>query len=232
MWKVTLLSCAAWNLNCLAAEGSQRRLVALNRVETPDAVPTVIQNRFFTKQYRLEAGASFGSLLNESYSKTQSVGARAGMFFTEKIGAEYNFVNFRSVDSVDLVALRTQEICIEKECKSLEPSFIRLNRMHQLQAVTAPIYGKINLLDTVILYSDLTLSAGLAQVQTTQGNKWAFTPGIGQRFYFSKSFSLRVDVTDVYLKESYVSQGKTRDNWRHNWMAQAGLSVFLNSGGQ
>jgi len=78
----------------------------------------------------------------------------------------------------------------------------------------------------------LTLSAGLAQVQTTQGNKWAFTPGIGQRFYFSKSFSLRVDVTDVYLKESYVSQGKTRDNWRHNWMAQAGLSVFLNSGGQ
>jgi outer membrane beta-barrel protein len=233
MWKATLLlACAASNLNCYAAEKSQRRIVALNRVETETVAPTVIQNRFFTKQYRVEAGASFGSLLNESYSKTQSVGARAGLFFTEKLGAEYNFVNFRSDDSVDLVALRSQEICIEKECKSLEPSFIRLNKMHQIQAVTAPIYGKINLLDALILYSDLTLSAGMAQVQTTQGTKWAFTPAIGQRFYFSKSFSLRVDVTDIYLKEAHEYQGKKRENWRHNWMAQAGLSVFLNSGGQ
>lgn len=208
------------------------RTVSGNPVQTAETAPTVLQNRFFTKQMRLDVGLSAGTILNESYSKTQSAGARAGLFLSEKIGVEYNFAKFKSEDSADLKALRRQEVCIELECRSIEPSFIRLNRMHQLQIVTAPIYGKINLFDWAILYSDLTLSAGAAQVDSTQGKKWAFTPSIGQRFYFSKAFSLRVDATDIYLKEITSSENTatTTSNWRHNWVAQVGVSAFLNSG--
>lgn len=230
MWKISvLLALAGVSSVCQAADKRDGRLVALSRTEISDATPTVIQNRFFTKKLRAETGASFGTVLNESYSQTKVVGGRLGLFLTEKAGVEYNFSQFRSDDSSDLISLRSQEVCIERECRSIEPSFVRLNRMHQAQVVTAPIYGKINLLDTLILYSDLTLSAGVARVSTTQGEKWAFTPGLGQRFYFSKSFSLRIDVTDIYLKEKLVSGGKSKENWRHNWIAQAGLSVFLNS---
>ena len=100
--------------------------------------------------------------------------------------------------------------------------------MHQGQIVAAPVYGKINLFDSAIIYSDLTFSVGAGQVNTSQGGKWAFTPGLGQRFYFTKAMSLRVDVTDIFLKETINSSKGSMDNWRHNWVAQAGLSVFLN----
>jgi outer membrane beta-barrel protein len=177
---------------------------------------------------RIEAGASYGSVLNESYSKTQATGVRLGFFLSEKMGLEYNFAQFRSSDSADLLALRSQEVCIELQCRSLEPRFIRLRKMHQGQIVTAPVYGKINLFDSAIIYSDLTFSLGGGLVNTSQGDKWALTPGLGQRFYFTKSMSLRVDVTDIFLKETFNSSQGAVDNWRHNWVAQAGVSVFLN----
>lgn len=231
MWKkICALTLVSYAPVCYGANKKSGRLIALNQREISDITPEVIQNRFFTKKLRAEVGASAGAVLNESYSQTQIAGARLGLFLSEKVGIEYNFNRFKSVDSSDLLALRAQEVCIEKECKNIEPSFNRLNRVNQLQLVTAPIYGKINLFDSVILYSDLTLSAGFARIDTTQGEKWGFTPGIGQRFYFSKSFSFRVDVTDIYLKESLKYGNQEKANWRHNWTALAGLSVFLNSG--
>ena len=230
MWKTIFsLASASCIFVSLTAEARQTKVIALNRTDLTESIPTVVQNRFFTKKLRAEAGASFGSLINESYSQTQSVGGRLGLFLSETVGLEYNFSKFISKDSADLISLRTQEICISQECRSIEPSFIRLKKMHQGQAIWAPVYGKINLLDSMIIYSDLTFGAGIAFVETSQGGKWAFTPGIGQRFYFSKSMSLRIDVTDVLLKESSSAGAVRRENWRHNWAAQAGLSVFLNS---
>lgn len=230
MWKIILPPAF---VGCLLlssiAEGGQKGLLALSRTETQELAPTVVQNRFFSKKLRAEAGASFGSVLNESYSQTKSVGARLGLFLNETSGIEYNYARFTAQDSSDLTSLRSQEICFSQQCRSIEPSFIRFNSMHQLQWVVAPIYGKINLLDSIILYSDLTLSAGVARANTSQGDKWAFTPGIGQRFYFSKSFSLRVDVSDIYLKETIADGTRQKENWRHNWVAQAGVSVFLNA---
>lgn len=231
MWKTCLtLACASVSPFAWATPKAQTRLVAINSVSSADITPSVVQNRFFTKSLRAEVGLSAGTILNESYSRTASAGARAGLFFNELLGLEYNFAQFRSQDSVDLKALRTQEVCIATECRAIEPSFIRLEKSHQLQIVSAPIYGKINLFDWSILYSDLTFSAGAALVETSQGRRWAFTPGIGQRFYFSKSFSLRVDATDLYLRETLANKGTSTSQWRHNWVAQLGLSAFLNEG--
>ncbi|NBW80854.1 outer membrane beta-barrel domain-containing protein [bacterium] len=231
MWK-TLLPLAFAGVSSVSWAGPQAggRLLAMTSGSVSDAAPAVLQNRFFTKQLRLETGVSAGTILNESYSSTSSFGGRVGLFLSEKVGLEYNFSKFAAADSADLMALRRQEVCVALECRSIEPSFVRLIKSHQLQLVTAPVYGKINLFDWLILYSDLTLSAGAARVETSQGQKWAVTPGIGQRFYFSRSFSLRVDATDVYLKQSVTSGETTVSNWRHNWVAQFGLSAFLNSG--
>jgi outer membrane beta-barrel protein len=231
MWKTTLtLACAGAGAVCNAAPLTQGRAVAMARTEVPESSPAVLQNRFFTKQMRAEFGLSAGAILNESYSQTQAAGARAGLFLTEKLGVEYNYSKFSSKDSVDLIALRGQEICIGAECKSIEPRYIRLINLHQLQVVTAPVYGKINLFDWAILYSDLTFSAGFGRLQTSQGNKWAFTPSFGQRFYFSKSFILRMDATDVFLRDVVKNGVFSSENWRHNWIAQIGVSAFLNSG--
>lgn len=231
MWKtICMLTAVSLSPVCFGAPKKSGRLIALNQREISNITPEVIQNRFFTKRLRAEVGASAGVVLNESYSQTMISGARVGLFLTEKLGIEYNFNRLKSSDSSDLLALRAQEVCIDKECKSIEPSFNRLNRVNQLQLVTSPIYGKINLFDSVILYSDLTLSAGFARIDTTQGEKWGFTPSIGQRFYFSRHFSFRIDVTDIYLKETLKYGNLEKSNWRHNWTALAGLSVFLNSG--
>jgi len=231
MWKTTMtIASLGVGSVCHAAPSASGRAVAMVRTEAPAETPTVLQNRFFTKLLRAEVGVSGGSILNESYSKTSAIGARAGLFLTEKIGVEYNYSKFNASDSPDLMALRSQEVCVGTECRSIEPAYIRLSKLHQLQIITAPVYGKINLFDWVILYSDLTFGAGFGHVQTSQGAKWAFTPTFGQRFYFSKSFSLRVDATDVFLRETIKKGTLTAENWRHNWVAQVGLSAFLNSG--
>jgi outer membrane beta-barrel protein len=231
MWKTTLtLACASAGAVCFAGPTNKPRTIAMARSEVTESSPVVLQNRFFTKQLRAELGVSAGSILNESYSQTSAAGARMGLFLTEKVGIEYNFAKFKSRDSVDLLALRSQEVCAGTECRSIQPHYIRLEDLHQLQMVTAPVYGKINLFDWAILYSDLTFSAGMGRLRTSQGNKWAFTPSVGQRFYFSKSFSLRLDATDVFLRDSVKSGVITTENWRHNWIAQIGLSAFLNSG--
>lgn len=75
MWKISvLLALAGLSSVCQAADNREGRLVALSRTEISDATPTVIQNRFFTKKLRAETGASFGTVLNESYSQTKTVG--------------------------------------------------------------------------------------------------------------------------------------------------------------
>lgn len=224
------LTCLGTSTVSEANSQTKATLVAMASSEVSETAPSVVQNRFFTKKNRVEIGLNAGSILNESYSNTSVVGTRTGLFFSEKFGLEYNFSKYRSIDSTDLLALRSQEVCVDVTCRSIEPSFIRLVDAHQLQVVFAPIYGKINLFDWTILYSDLTLSAGSAQVSTSQGRKWAFTPGIGQRFYFSKSFSLRVDASDIFLKETVTQKDQSSTNWRHNWVATLGMSAFLNSG--
>jgi hypothetical protein len=133
----------------------------------------VLQNRFFNKALRPEVSIFAGTVLSEAYTDSSLLGARFGFFVNEWVGAEYTFASFQVQDSADREALRKIEVyqkkdqvsnsgdCAEDFCKStISPSYVSLEQLHAFTATLAPIYGKINLFDQLILYSDIYASAG------------------------------------------------------------------------
>lgn len=207
------------------------------RGEKTNRPVSVLQNRFFKKVLRPELGILAGQVNDEAYLETKYTGARLGLFFTEQIGLEYQFIKTKVSDSLDRKALRNIKylpypLPTEEEdpnfdpatqYKEVSPEINPIRRAHDLTAVYAPIYGKLDLLNAYILYFDLYISLGLSKVDTDQGEKSAFTFGIGERFYFSESWSIRVD----YKRRMY---DETRDGKTVNKDADTidlGLSFFF-----
>lgn len=188
----------------------------------------VLQNRYFLKAMRPELSGFGGVVLNESYSRTILLGARVGLFPTESWGIEAAYGKFIASDSADLKALKQLDYYDQKgKPLSIEPSYVRLNSVTSLTGSFVPIYGKINLLDWNIIYSDLYVNAGLGLVGSTQGNKTAFVFGGGQRFYFAKNYNVRVDAVDNMFRETRDNLGKSTESWHHAWTVTLGFSAFL-----
>lgn len=206
----------------------------------PDDSVRVLQNRYFLKAMRPELSLFGGMVLNESYSDTYTYGARAGMFLTELVGLEYAFGMYKALDSPDLKALKKSQVCVGNVCKGIEPSFSRLKLAHSLSLTLAPVYGKVNLLDLAIIYSDINFSAGAAYLKIDQykpaalsfarASKVAPLLGVGQRFYFGKSFSARIDASDYIYLEERENLGQVKKGTRHAWTVTVGLSAFLFGG--
>jgi outer membrane beta-barrel protein len=201
-------------------------------MEGLSAIPAVVQNRFFRKALRPEISLSGGRVLNEAYSSTYSGNVRLGLYFSEYVGAEIGFTQFSSSNSADLDALYNLTY-FKKEPNNtysgtrIVPSFVRLKSATTTLASFAPVYGKINVFDKVIIYSDIVVSGGIAYLQTTGGDEIPVVIGVGQRFFFSKSFSLRVDALDYIFSEMRENKGQPVESLRHAWVVSLGLGVFL-----
>jgi outer membrane beta-barrel protein len=191
--------------------------------------PMVLQNRYFLKAFRPEVNVYGGSVQNEAYSQTWAAGARLGMFFTETIGAEYGFNRYFSKDSADLNALQKLQYCndAKTKCKSPEPSFNRLTQSHQFDITFAPIYGKVNFMDLGIVYSDIYANLGFVLQGTEQGNKKAAQVGVGQRFYFAKSYNIRIDAQDFIFSETRQNLESSKTTIRNALVLSLGFSAFL-----
>lgn len=190
----------------------------------------VLQNRFFKKALRPEVSGFVGAALNESYTRTFAVGARLGFFFNEWVGVDYTFTQFEVEDSADLKALRSIIVYSDAEKAErtrIEPAFVSLESLHALTGTLAPVYGKINLFDAMILYSDIYFSAGVGLLQTSQGEKFPLIFGVGQRFYFAKRYNLRIDAWDNAFEQERENLGEKKVSTKHAWVVSLGLSAFL-----
>ena len=185
----------------------------------------VLQNRYFTKSLRPEIGVAMGSFLNEAYTDTSTMGYRLSLFVTEWVGVEYQSIDTSVKDSDDRKALNdlTYRRTDSEEVVSPDPEVNPIYGVNDVNLVFAPFYGKLNLLDQMILYSDLYLTVGYANVDTSQGQLSAATIGAGQRFYFLKSMSFRVDVRDRIYTEKRLGE----DTTKHAYSIDFGLSYFF-----
>jgi len=194
------------------------------RGESSKKPVSVLQNRFFLKTMRPEFGILAGSMLNEAYTDTKAFGARAGLFVTEWVGFELQAVRTNVSDTADRKALnklkyrpldpRTEADAVargEEVIVSPDPEVNAIMGMTDVSVIAAPFYGKLNLMNKLIVYSDLYLTAGLSRVETDQGDKNAITIGAGQRFYLLESWSVRIDFRNRSYTEQRAGE-KTRKN--------------------
>lgn len=203
------------------------------RGETNVKPVTVLQNRYFVKSYRPEVGILLGSMLNEAYTDTRFVGGRVGMFVSEWLGFEVQAFSTKVSDTDDKKALDQLKYRPLEEPQNADPSVQTIvsptpetnpiRSVVDFSTTIAPFYGKSNLMNKLIVYSDLYLSAGFSQVKTDQKNHFALSIGCGQRFYFSDSLSLRIDFKDRIYSETRAD----KDSTKHSYSFDIGTSYFF-----
>jgi outer membrane beta-barrel protein len=185
----------------------------------------VLQNRFFLKSHRPEVGVLVGSFLNEAYTKTSTTGIRAGLFLNEWLGAEVQYAKTSVEDTEDRKALndlKYRDLEEEREV-SPDPEVNPIYSVSDINAVVAPFYGKLNLLNRYIVYSDLYLSSGLAKVETRQGDLNALMIGAGQRFYVLEALSIRLDFRD----RIYTERRSGKSSRKNAMSIDLGVSYFF-----
>lgn len=187
---------------------------------------SVLQNRYFEKALRPEIGLLGGTVINESYTDTTYYGGRFALFLNEWVGVDLQAVKTQVVDSDDRRALNTLQYPDPQDplrTVSPDPAINPIRATQDLTLVVAPFYGKMNLMDQMIVYSDVYLSLGAASVTTDQGRYNALVWGAGQRFYLFQSLSLRLDVRDRIFVEKRLG----RDSRRHSFAIDFGVSMFV-----
>ncbi len=189
---------------------------------------SVLQNRFFKKKWRPEVGFVMGSLLNEAYTDTSTTGVRLGLFSSEWLGFEMQYISASVSDSDDRTALnslkyRPLDSEDTNETVSPDPETNPVSGVIDMNIVIAPIYGKVNFIDKLIVYSDIYFTAGISSVTTEQGKLNALSLSAGQRFYIYENFSFRVDFRD----RIYTEQRNGKDSQKHSIGFDIGASYFI-----
>jgi outer membrane beta-barrel protein len=186
---------------------------------------TILQNRYFVKQWRPEFGVLVGTFMNESYTDTQSYGARGAIYISEWLGFEGQFIETKVKQSDDRRALNEKKYrrVDTEEVVSPDPEVNMIHKITDANAIIAPFYGKLNLLDQAIIYSDLYLNVGFSKVATDQGDLNAAIIGVGERFYWKKSFAFRIDYRDRIFQEKRGGREVTK----HSYNVDLGVSYFF-----
>ncbi len=202
---------------------------------------SVLQNRYFLKAFRPEFGMMAGQVIDEAYLDTSLAGGRVGMFFNEWLGVDIQMARTTVRDSADRTALNSVKYLplperdasgnaipadptAEQRVVTPDPEVNAVHAMQDVTAVAAPFYGKLNLLNKWIVYTDLYFTSGYTRVETDQGTKNGMSFGVGQRFYLGKAVSVRIDARDRIYRESRA--GKPTSKNTYSW--DLGLSYFFN----
>ncbi len=173
----------------------------------------VVQNRYFLKQYRPELGVFAGRFLNEAYTKTNYYGFRLSLFANEWLGVGFQNYSTDVTDTEDMKALKQLEFREVDSDKIVYPAPesnpIRGGREFTL--IAAPFYGKINVMDFMIIYTDIFASAGMIQMETDQGTLNGGVFGAGERFFVGKSLCFQFDFRNRFYTEKRGGRETTRN---------------------
>lgn len=186
---------------------------------------SVLQNRYFLKTWRPELGFMAGTFMNESYTDTSYMGLRGAVFFNEWLGLELQHSTTTVADSDDRKALNQLKYkrISDDAIVTPDPEINPIHEVTEANLVYAPFYGKLNLMDMFIVYSDLYLTGGIAQVKTEQGQLPAAILGAGQRFYWGQATALRIEYRSRIYDEKRAGQ-KTQKK-AHSF--DIGMSYFF-----
>jgi outer membrane beta-barrel protein len=179
-----------------------------------------------------------GQVMDEAYLNTNFMGARAGLFFNEWLGFEVQSLRTVVRDSDDRKALNGMKYRPLEDPNSgdavpgddvetvvsPEPEVNAIHGMTDFTGIAAPFYGKLNLMNKWIIYTDLYGTVGMSRVETEQGDKTGMHVGLGERFYIGKAWSFRIDFKDRIFTETRGGQ----DTRKHSYSVDLGGSYFFN----
>jgi outer membrane beta-barrel protein len=173
----------------------------------------VVQNRTYSKAGKLQLGLMGGRATDDPFLSTTAYGLNVGYNFSEFWGASLVGLKYAVSPSNALKTLRRGR----KEANTVAPEFYLGG-----EATGSFLYGKLSLLGASIIYYDMHVTGGGGLTRTENDSAApTVSAGIGQRFYITKAFSLRMDyrfqtfVATVKEKEITERIGEVKGKIRH-----------------
>ncbi|MBU6376656.1 MAG: outer membrane beta-barrel domain-containing protein, partial [Bdellovibrionales bacterium] len=182
----------------------------------------VVQNRAYSKGKKLEVGLMSGVTFSDPFLTIQQVGVDAGWHLSESIG--FHLLAWKSLVGSSS-ALRTFEQEKQATTNTNKPrDYVGAEMMGSL------LYGKLSVLGKSIIYYDFHLLAGVGSMGTESGRYFSPSIGIGQRFYLTRTLSIRLDYRLQYFREAILEKqivtkiGQTTGE-RNNWSNTINIGV-------
>jgi outer membrane beta-barrel protein len=193
---------------------------------------TVVQNRLFSKAKRLALSLGYGIYVNDPWSTGPTYNAALSYYFSERYGIEADYSLTNSVDSAATSNLKQQQ--------SGAPNHGKMKSFYGGAFNWVPLYGKVSVLNSSIIYFDFAVSPGLGVVgyeqQTDSGgisqSAAAFTLDVTQHFFLNRTWALRFDYKNRWYNEQVVqyhapTTGRTTQTQINNTsLLMLGVTVF------
>ncbi len=199
----------------------------------------VVQNRTYSKKKRVAVSATYGNLINDSYSRSGNLSLSGSYYFTERYGVELNYTKVESSDN-KLVETFVNDF-------GTTPDHGKVDSFIGASFNWVPFYAKMSLLGTRILYFDMAISPGLGMTtynqQTDTGTRSKSAPTVSiditQSVFFSKNFAVRIDFKNRFFQEEVIEfrkspstlaagadNQKIRTDFTQNTLLMFGLTFF------
>lgn len=145
----------------------------------------VVQNRLYSQAEKFELGLFGGFVSTDPFLSVHNLGMSLAYHFNETysvtvFGWKYFVSNSSALDMLEAT-------------KSVTANTNKPSSFIGGQFDFVPIYGKLSLLGTSIIYFDTRLDAGAGVINTETGKNIAPFVGIGEQIYLNKFSSLRLD---------------------------------------
>ena len=167
---------------------------------------SVVQNRAYTKEHRFALSASGGPLLNDYYNTGNIYQLSANYFWSERYGVQ-----------VDAQVTDLKDSKITSDFKDIgggaAPDYNRLKSSYLVGFNWVPIYAKMSLLSSKIIYFDfaitpmvgtVTYQQQLLNVPGIDKSSFAYGLDISQYFFFARHFAVRTSVRNLWYKQDVL----------------------------
>ena len=163
---------------------------------------SVVQNRTYPKENRLFLSLNYGPIINDGYSEGNNTGITANYFFTERWGLQLQRVSGSLKDNKFTQNLTSFG-------SGVQPDFGRFTDYTNIGVSFVPVYAKMSLLGSKIIYFDMAITPTVGQVGYNQitingpqkQSSFAYGIDVTQYFFLSRNWALRADIKNFFYKE-------------------------------
>ncbi len=193
---------------------------------------SVVQNRAYSKAKRWAFAAMYGPVVNDPYSEGFSYNLSLQYYLDERSGIEIQYLKSITKDN--------NAVNVFNNDYGTRPDFDRTISYYGVNYNWVPIYAKMSLMNTKILYFDMAFSPGVGITQYEQQRFNAssvgksaptFSLNITQHFFLSNNFAIRGEFQNRWFNEDVISYKTPFNNLRtefsHDTNLLFGIDYFF-----
>lgn len=171
-----------------------------------DASYKVVQNRTYSKAGKFELTGIFGVTHTDPFLVVRQFGGFLGYNIFEYLGVQLVYWKHSVKESQAKTKFRELTNDVISVPTNDPKSFIGGNLVY------SPVYGKLSVMGSLIIYYDMHLIGGFGQISTKNGTYSTPYGGIGQSIYLSKYLAFVFDYRITLYSETLEEVNRNRSD--------------------